>query len=124
MGQTRVPRQAKVALCEDGSTCVATAHVRHLCVSCSYGLCYAYLILTQDNFGYGESVLSMVFALNGLAVGALQLFGMRHLVRILGKHVMLIVGNVLLAVGMVGMALSRQPVVHFAVSWSFCALLP
>lgn len=62
----------------------------------------------------------MVFALNGLAVGALQLFGMRHLVRLLGKHVMLILGNVLLAMGMVGMALSRQPVIHFAVSRLVC----
>ena len=57
----------------------------------------------------------MVFALNGLAVGALQLLGMRHLVRLLGKHVMLIAGNVLLAAGMVGVALSRKPAVHFAV---------
>lgn len=70
----------------------------------------------QDNFGYGESVLSMVFALNGLAVGVLQLLGMRHLVRVLGKHVMLILGNLLLALGMIGMALSRQPVLHFMVS--------
>ncbi|CAN0582196.1 unnamed protein product, partial [Laminaria digitata] len=68
-----------------------------------------------DNFGYGESVLSMVFALNGVAVGALQLLGMRHLVRMLGKHVMLIAGNVLLAAGMVGVALSRKPSIHFAV---------
>lgn len=69
----------------------------------------------QDNFGYGENVLSMVFALNGFAVGALQLFGMRHLVRLIGKHMLLVVGNMLLAAGMVGMALSRQPFVHFAV---------
>lgn len=61
-------------------------------------------------------MLSLVFALNGLAVGVLQLFGMRHLVRVLGKHVVLILGNLLLALGMVGMAFSRQPVVHFSVS--------
>lgn len=58
----------------------------------------------------------MVFALNGVAVGVLQLFGMRHLVRLLGKHMMLIVGNVCLAAGMVGVALSRNPAIHFAVS--------
>lgn len=69
----------------------------------------------QDNFGYGESVLSMVFALNGVAVGALQLLGMRHLVRLLGKHMMLIAGNVFLAMGMVGVAISRNPGIHFAV---------
>lgn len=69
----------------------------------------------QDNFGYGESVLSMVFALNGVAVGALQLLGMRHLVRLLGKHMMLIMGNVFLAMGMVGVAFSRNPTIHFAV---------
>lgn len=69
----------------------------------------------QDNFGYGESVLSMVFALNGVAVGALQLLGMRHLVGLLGKHMMLITGNVFLAAGMMGVALSRNPVIHFAV---------
>lgn len=61
----------------------------------------------------------MVFALNGVAVGALQLLGMRHLVRLLGKHVMLIAGNVFLAAGMVGVALSRNPVVHFAVRLRF-----
>lgn len=58
----------------------------------------------------------MVFALNGLAVGVLQLLGMRHLVRIMGKHMMLVTGNLLLASGMVGMALCRQPLVHFSVS--------
>lgn len=58
----------------------------------------------------------MVFALNGVAVGALQLLGMRHLVRLLGKHMMLIAGNVFLAAGMVGVALSRKPAIHFAVS--------
>lgn len=71
----------------------------------------------KDNFGYGESVLSMVFALNGVAVGALQLLGMRHLVRLLGKHMMLVVGNMFLAAGMVGVALSREPAVHFAVRY-------
>ncbi len=69
----------------------------------------------QDNFGYGESILSMVFALNGVAVGALQLLGMRHLVRLLGKHMMLITGNVCLAAGMVGVAIARNPAIHFAV---------
>lgn len=62
----------------------------------------------------------MVFALNGVAVGMLQLLGMRHLVRLLGKHMMLITGNMCLAAGMVGVAFSRHPVVHFAVrenSW-------
>lgn len=73
------------------------------------------LFCSQDNFGYGESVLSMVFALNGVAVGVLQLLGMRHLVRLLGKHMMLITGNMCLAAGMVGVAFCRHPVVHFAV---------
>eukprot|EP00903_Cladosiphon_okamuranus_P015364 g14190.t1 len=73
-----------------------------------------YAMFLKDNFGYGESVLSMVFALNGVAVGALQLLGMRHLVRLLGKHMMLITGNVFLAAGMLGVALSRNPVIHFA----------
>ncbi|CAN0542296.1 unnamed protein product, partial [Ectocarpus sp. 12 AP-2014] len=73
-----------------------------------------YAMFLKDNFGYGESVLSMVFALNGVAVGVLQLLGMRHLVRLLGKHMMLITGNMCLAAGMVGVAFSRHPVVHFA----------
>ena len=48
-------------------------------------------------------------------MGALQLLGMRHLVRLLGKHMMLITGNVFLAAGMLGVAFSRNPVIHFAV---------
>lgn len=62
----------------------------------------------------------MVFALNGVAVGALQLLGMRHLVRLLGKHMMLITGNIFLAAGMVGVAFSRNPTVHFAVRKDGC----
>lgn len=76
---------------------------------------FCFFFSSKDNFGYGESVLSMVFALNGVAVGALQLLGMRHLVRLLGKHMMLITGNVFLAMGMVGVAFSRNPAIHFAV---------
>ncbi|CAN0385386.1 unnamed protein product, partial [Discosporangium mesarthrocarpum] len=74
-----------------------------------------YAMFLKDNFGYGESVLSMIFALNGIAVGALQLLGMKHLVALLGKHMMLITGNLLLAVGMVGLAFSRVPGIHFLV---------
>ncbi|CAN0004245.1 unnamed protein product, partial [Choristocarpus tenellus] len=74
-----------------------------------------YAMFLKDNFGYGESVLSMVFALNGVAVGFLQLVGMKHIVELLGKHMMLVIGNLLLALGMVGIALSRMPGLHFVV---------
>jgi len=38
----------------------------------------------QDNFGYGETALGAVFALNGIAVGLLQVFLIKNLFARLG----------------------------------------
>mmetsp|Transcript_16133 Transcript_16133/g.21038 ORF Transcript_16133/g.21038 Transcript_16133/m.21038 type:complete len:665 (+) Transcript_16133:68-2062(+) len=73
-----------------------------------------YAMFIKDNFGYGESVLSTVFALNGVVVGILQVFFIKRLVKMLGKHMLLVFGNLLLANGMVGLAMIRQPFVHFS----------
>ncbi|CAM9497218.1 unnamed protein product [Heterosigma akashiwo] len=73
-----------------------------------------YAAFLKDNFGYGESVLATLFVLNGMSVGMLQVFFIKKLVNKLGKHMLLVLGNALLAAGMVGLALIRQPLVHFA----------
>lgn len=69
---------------------------------------------SQDNFGYGETALGAVFALNGIAVGLLQVFLIKNLFARLGKHVMLAFGNLLLALGMVGLSLLRYKLWHFS----------
>jgi DHA1 family tetracycline resistance protein-like MFS transporter len=72
-----------------------------------------YAMFIKDNFGYGETVLSTLFALNGLMVGILQVFFMKSIVGYLGKHVMLITGNALLALGMAGLSVVRNRFFHF-----------
>lgn len=72
-----------------------------------------YAMFLKDSFGYGERTLSTLFAVNGLFIGIFQVFFIKPMVNILGKHVTLVVGNTLLAVGMVGVALVRAEVFHF-----------
>ncbi len=73
-----------------------------------------YATFLKDNFGYGETVLSTVFALNGIMVGILQLILVKHVVKKLGKHIMLLTGNVAMAVGMMGVGLVRRSqILHF-----------
>lgn len=67
----------------------------------------------QDNFGYGETTLGTVFAINGVAVGLLQVFFIKNLFSSLGKHMMLVLGNLLLGGGMLGLALIHNQAVHF-----------
>ncbi|TFJ86976.1 hypothetical protein NSK_001310 [Nannochloropsis salina CCMP1776] len=73
-----------------------------------------YAMFIKDNFGYGETALGAVFALNGIAVGLLQVFLIKNLFARLGKHVMLAFGNLLLALGMVGLSLLRYKLWHFS----------
>ncbi|KAM3569762.1 hypothetical protein VYU27_008142 [Nannochloropsis oceanica] len=73
-----------------------------------------YAMFIKDNFGYGETALGAVFALNGIAVGLLQVFLIKDLFARLGKHVMLAFGNLLLALGMVGLSLLRYKLWHFS----------
>ena len=72
-----------------------------------------YAMVIQDVFGYGERVLSTVFAVNGLLIGLFQVFLIRHVVQRFGKHGTLAIGNAMLAVGMLGIALCRQQSLHF-----------
>ena len=73
-----------------------------------------YAMFLKDSFGFGESVLSALFAFNGSLMGLFQVFCIKPLIGVLGKHATLVLGNALLAAGMVGLALVRQPpVMHF-----------
>ncbi len=72
-----------------------------------------YATFIKDNFGYGETVLSTTFALNGIMVGVLQLVLVKHIVQKLGKHIMLLMGNLTMTVGMVGISLVRSWLLHF-----------
>lgn len=72
-----------------------------------------YAMFIKDSFGYGEKTLSTLFAINGLFIGLFQVFLIKPLVNLVGKHVTLVIGNILLAVGMVGIALVRKEKLHF-----------
>lgn len=72
-----------------------------------------YAIFIKDSFGYGERALSTLFAVNGVFIGIFQVFLIKPLVNLVGKHVTLIIGNFLLAIGMVGVALVRRESFHF-----------
>ncbi|KAG5188576.1 major facilitator superfamily domain-containing protein [Tribonema minus] len=72
-----------------------------------------YAMFMKDNFGYGHATLSTLFAVNGVLVGFLQLVLMRHLVAKMGKHMLLASGNLLLALGMLGLSLVRYTPLHF-----------
>lgn len=74
-----------------------------------------YAMFIKDSFGYGESTLSTIFAINGLFIGLFQVFFIKPVISLIGKHATLALGNVVLAIGMVGVALVRQTKpLHFA----------
>lgn len=72
-----------------------------------------YAMFLKDTFGHGERTLSSLFAVNGLFIGLFQVFLIKPLVSLIGKHMTLIFGNVMLALGMIGVALVRQETIHF-----------
>ena len=73
-----------------------------------------YAMFMKDSFGYGERALSTLFAFNGFFIGVFQVFFIKPLINAIGKHATLAVGNFLLAVGMVGVALVREEKLHFS----------
>lgn len=72
-----------------------------------------YAMFIKDSFGHGERVLSTVFAVNGLFIGLFQVFFIKPMVSCMGKHATLAAGDILLALGMVGVALVRSQIPHF-----------
>ena len=72
-----------------------------------------YAMFMKDSFGYGERALSTLFAFNGFFIGVFQIFFIKPMINMIGKHATLAVGNALLAVGMVGVALVRKETLHF-----------
>ena len=72
-----------------------------------------YAMFMKDSFGYGERALSTLFAFNGFFIGVFQIFFIKPMINMIGKHATLGVGNALLAMGMVGVALIRKETLHF-----------
>ena len=72
-----------------------------------------YAMFMKDSFGYGERALSTLFAFNGFFIGVFQVFFIKPMINMIGKHATLAVGNGLLAAGMVGVALVRKETLHF-----------
>ena len=72
-----------------------------------------YAMFMKDSFGYGERALSTLFAFNGFFIGVFQIFFIKPMINMIGKHATLAVGNGLLAAGMVGVALIRKETLHF-----------
>jgi MFS transporter, DHA1 family, tetracycline resistance protein len=72
-----------------------------------------YAMFLKDSFGYGERALSAIFAVNGLFIGIFQVFLIKPMVNTFGKHLTLVAGNLLLALGMIGFALVRKQTMHF-----------
>ncbi len=72
-----------------------------------------YATFIRDNFGHGETVLSIIFALNGTMIGILQLVFIKHIVEKMGKHMMLLMGDLVMSLGMVGFSLVQSQFLHF-----------
>ena len=74
-----------------------------------------YAIFMKESFeGYGERALSTLLAASGAGIGLFQVFLIKPLINMIGKHATLVLGNVLLTCGMIGIALVRQKMPHFA----------
>eukprot|EP01038_Epipyxis_sp_PR26KG_P006517 gene6517-8957_t len=72
-----------------------------------------YAMFIKDSFGYGERVLSGLFAMNGMFIGIFQVFFIKPLINLIGKHATLALGDSILALGMIGVALIRVESIHF-----------
>lgn len=79
----------------------------------AFGTESIYAILLKDGFGYSENTLSTLLAGNGILIGLCQVFLIKPLVSIIGKHATLLLGNMGLAFGMLGVALVRTIPSHF-----------
>jgi MFS family permease len=72
-----------------------------------------YAMFIKDIFGYGEHTLSKLFAINGSLIGIFQIFFIKPMITYAGKHNTLAIGNLMLSLGMIGVALIRFPLIHF-----------
>ncbi len=72
-----------------------------------------YAMFIKDAFGYGEETLSRLFAINGSLIGIFQIFFIKPLITLLGQHTTLAIGNLILSLGIIGVALIRHRQIHF-----------
>jgi MFS family permease len=79
----------------------------------AFGTESIYALFMKDNFGYGEERLSALLAVNGLIMGVFQVFCIKPMITLAGKHATLAIGNSMLALGMIGLAVIRSKVPHF-----------
>jgi DHA1 family multidrug resistance protein-like MFS transporter len=79
----------------------------------AFGTESIYALFMKDNFGYGEERLSALLAVNGLIMGVFQVFCIKPMITLVGKHATLAIGNSMLALGMIGLAVIRSKVPHF-----------
>eukprot|EP01041_Mallomonas_annulata_P008767 gene8767-18135_t len=79
----------------------------------AFGTETIYAMFIKDIFGYGERALSTIFAINGLLIGLFQVFLIKYIILHFGKHNTLAIGNGMLSIGMLGIGLCRDKVVHF-----------
>jgi MFS transporter, DHA1 family, tetracycline resistance protein len=56
-----------------------------------------YAMFIKDIYGYGEHTLSKLFAINGSLIGIFQIFFIKHLINLVGKHNTLALGNLMLS---------------------------
>lgn len=80
----------------------------------AFGTETVYAMLLKDAYKYGESTLSILLAVNGLFIGLVQVFLIKPLVHKVGQRGTLLLGNVFMAVGMLGLAVARTQALHFA----------
>lgn len=80
----------------------------------AFGTETIYAVFLKDTFGYGESTLGALLVANGVLMGVLQVFLIKPLSKRMGQHATLALGNLLLAAGMIGLAVVRVPALHFA----------
>lgn len=79
----------------------------------AFGTETIYAVFLKDTFGFGESTMSGLFAVNGLITGVFQVFLIKPLIAAIGMPSTLVLGNLLLGLGMLGLALVRAPAPHF-----------
>lgn len=71
-----------------------------------------YPVFAKDCFGVEERSMSGLLAATGLVVGVCQVSLIKPLIASLGKHVTLACGDLLLAIGLIGIALERRLPLH------------
>lgn len=79
----------------------------------TFGTQAIYGLFIKDIFGFGERTMSTILAVNGLLVGLFQVLLIKPVISRLGRTNTLTVGNAMLAIGMLGIALVRDVRLHF-----------